>query len=147
MASQTNWLNIIDQNGNSLFSATVPYIGVNVQSIMENAYKQAQSPATPDPFEFTVTYFGNSQNPQFPAYLGYEIESLCHLPSNAQFYWSLLINSTPSASGADTTYPNPGDIVAWQYTAIPAQGLSAHTRAHEIHKQRVARLSAKNREK
>lgn len=143
MASQPISLAIVDNTGGLLFSETVPYTGTNVQAILEDAFKQAQSPTTPDPFEFTVSYYGNSQNPQFPGYLGYEIESLCHLPSNAQFYWALLINGTPSPTGADTTFPNPGSTVAWIYTPASAQASSTHGRAQEVHKHRLTRLSAK----
>ena len=139
-------LQIIDEKGNKLVNASVPFsIGINVQQIMDLAFVAAQSAQLPDPFLYTVEYYGYSQNPQFPVYLGYEIESIGlnstgMKPTNAQFYWSLTVNGQASQTGADSTYPPPGSTVVWTYTPISPAAPNLPLRTKEIHSRRAARF-------
>src|SRR5271155_405096 len=100
-------LRAIDSNNSQLFEYVVPFrIGITARQVLEEAFALNQTSATPDPFVFTLEYFGYSESAPFPGYLGYEIESIAGLANIAgKFYWDLLVNGVPSSSGADTTYP------------------------------------------
>jgi hypothetical protein len=139
----------IDDNGNSIFSYSVPFVmGISVKQVMETAFVFNQlPPPDTDPFLYTAEYYGYSEDPQFPGYLGYEIEGIGNktigiLPTNNQYYWNLSINNQDSKTGAETAYPVPGSTVLWKYVAIPAnpQDLTARTRV--IHSRRAARATA-----
>jgi hypothetical protein len=130
----------IDDKNQELFSYTIPFeIELNVQQVMERAFVIGQTAEKPDPFLYTLEYFGYSESAQFPGYLGYEIESIAQLQSNDQFFWDLLVNDVPSSSGADTTYPSPGATVLWKYTALPAGAHEVPGRVGVVHKRRSAR--------
>ena len=128
----------IDNDSNQLFSYSVPFeFEINVQQLLERAFVLEQTTSNPDPFVYTVEYFGYSEFEGFPGYLGYEIERIQDLSSNDDFFWQLQVNGAVSSTGADTTFPNPGATVTWQYTSTSAPGLHARTKA--IHARRARR--------
>jgi hypothetical protein len=130
----------VDNNGLELFNYEVPFeFEITVKQLMERAFVIGQTSTKPDPFLYTLEYFGYSESVQFPGYLGYEIESIAQFQSNDQFFWSLLINDVPSSAGADTTYPGPGATVLWKYTPVPAAAHEEPSRAGAVHKLRGAR--------
>jgi hypothetical protein len=140
-----------DAKGNSIFSYSVPFtMGISVKQVMESAFVLNQlPPPDADPFLYTAEYYGYSEDPQFPGYLGYEIEGIGNkkigiLPSNNASYWKLSINNQDSKTGAETAYPGPGSTVVWRYVAIPSnpQDLTARTRI--IHSRRAARTAARH---
>lgn len=136
-----------DNNGTSLFRYSVPFeAGMNVRRVMEVAFILNQQPQpNADPFLYALEYYGYSYDPQFPGYLGYEIEGIGNkkiLPNTTQFYWELEIDGRPSSSGADTTYPAPGSSVSWKYSAIPSDPKVLTPRTRVIHSLRKARRSA-----
>ena len=115
---------------NVLFEYVVPFeFGIDAKQLLERAFVLAQAPAKPDPFVYSVEYYGYSQSAQFPGYLGYEIEAIAGLQNGAQYYWDLILDGVSSASGADTTYPSPGGTVVWQYTPVPQQPTSPRSAA------------------
>lgn len=123
-------LRVIDNTGTSLFQYSVPFEPqITAREVLEYAFVIAQTSPTPDPFAFTLKFYGYSESAQFPGYLGYEIESINNLENNAQCYWDLLVDGTTSSSGADTTYPHPGATILWQYTPIPAPQAALSRRA------------------
>lgn len=129
-----------DNNNNTLFQIAVPFeFEINARQLLERAFVNAQTPDNPDPFLYTIEYFGYSESSQFPGYLGYEVESIAGLPNNDSFFWDLMVNGISSQSGADTTFPNPGATVLWQYTSTTPAKLSARTSA--IKNRRRARTS------
>jgi hypothetical protein len=133
-------LRAVDNEGQIRFEYSVPFdFGISVKQLLERAFVLAQTSAKADPFVYTIEYFGYSQSSQFPGYLGYEIESIAELPNNAQFYWDLLLDGVSASSGADTTYPNPGGTVLWQYTAIPAEPSALPPRTATIQSRRSTR--------
>ncbi len=76
-------LQIVDETGKELFNQAVPFEWeLDVKQIMERAFVLAQTTAAPDPFVYTVEYYGYSEAAQFPGYLGYEIESICGKSNN-----------------------------------------------------------------
>jgi hypothetical protein len=133
-----------DNNGQQLFSYEVAFDWeINVEQLLERAFAQQQSAATPDPFTYTVAYYGYSQSADFPGYLGYELESIGSLSSSSDFYWSLSINDQPSPSGIDTTFPNPGSTVTFRYTpSATATSHEAGRRLKEMQPRRAARAQA-----
>lgn len=132
-------LQIIDENGNQTFSQSVPYEWeMDVKQVMERAFVLSQSPATPDPLVYTLQYYGYSETPQFPGYMGYELESIGTKGNNQEFFWQLLINGNPSQLGADLEQPAPGSTVVWQYTPIPSNPQQMVPRSSVLHARRVA---------
>lgn len=140
-------LQAIDENGQKLIDASVPFsLGMDVQQVMEAAFVVAQKTATPDPFLYTVEFYGYSEVAAFPGYLGYEIESIGTKatglkPSNSQFYWKLSLNGIDSNTGADTTFPGPGSIVLWIYTPIPQSPAQLPPRTKVVQDRRAARAA------
>lgn len=135
-------LRIVDETGKELFNQTVPFEWeLDVKQIMERAFVLAQTTTTPDPFLYTVEYYGYSEAAQFPGYLGYEIESICGKSNNRQFYWALLINGVPSSEGADSMQPGPGSTVLWQFSPIPANQQELAPRTRAVHLRRAARVA------
>lgn len=135
---------ITDQN-DILFEYRVPFeFEVSAKRLLERAFVLGQVlDKTPDPFQYTMEYYGYSYNPQLPGYLGYEIESFAKnnvsYPNTDQFYWELIVDGVASSTGADTAYPNPGGSVVWQYQAIAADAQNLSARSKEIHRRRFAR--------
>jgi Domain of unknown function (DUF4430) len=133
-------LRVIDAKGTVLFEYSVPFsFGMTARQVLEQAFVLGQTAAQPDPFVYSLQFFGYSESVQFPGYLGYEIESIGGPTNSSQFFWDLLIDGVPSSSGADTTYPNPGATVTWQYTAVPAPPAAIATRSDVLHSRRAAR--------
>jgi hypothetical protein len=132
-------LSVVNDKGTKLFEYSVPFsLGMTARQVLEQAFVLGQTAAQPDPFVYTLQFFGYSESPQFPGYLGYEIESIGGLTNSSQFFWDLLINGVPSSAGADTTYPNPGATVTWQYTAVPVSPAVIATRSDVLHSRRAA---------
>ncbi len=129
----------VDNQSRQLFEYAVPFsLEVSARQLLEQAFVLGQTASTADPFLFTLEYYGYSESAQYPGYLGYEVESIAGLSNGAQYYWELLVNGVSSASGADTTYPNPGATVTWQYTAIPSAGEQSR-RAARVQKRHAGR--------
>jgi hypothetical protein len=136
-------LQIVDENGQSLINLAVPFcFEIDVKQIMECAFVITQTSTAPDPFLYTLEYYGYSEAPQFPGYLGYEIESICGRPTNKQFYWSLAVNGVLTSTGADTTLPGPGSTVLWKYTPIPANPDELAARTRVVQSRRASRTAA-----
>jgi hypothetical protein len=133
-------LRAVDNQNHQLFEYSVPFtLEVSARQLLENAFVLGQTASSPDPFLFTLEYYGYSQSTQYPGYLGYEVESIAGLSNDAQNYWELLVNGVPSSSGADTTYPNPGSTVTWQYAAIPLSTDQQSRRATLVQNRHKAR--------
>jgi hypothetical protein len=138
-------LRVIDDKGQELFSQSVPFEWeLDVKQIMERAFVLAQTTVMPDPFLYSVEYYGYSEAAQYPGYLGYEIESICGKYNNQQFYWALLINGVLSPEGADSMQPGPGSSVVWQYTPIPTNPRQLAARTRVVHSRRAARRAFDN---
>ncbi|MDC6180107.1 DUF4430 domain-containing protein [Ralstonia solanacearum] len=133
-----------DDNGNQLFSYQVGFaFEIDVQQLLQLAFVQGQSASQPDPFSYTLDYYGYSQSAQYPGYLGYELESINAFDSDANHYWELAVNGQPSSSGIDTTFPNPGATVTFTYQTINTRHLAANSRQKAIQERRAARSGAR----
>lgn len=147
-------LRAVDDKGNVLFEYGVPFaVGRTVKQFMEEAFvlnQEAQPNA--DPFLYILEYYGYSEAPQFPGYLGYEVEgiglkSTGILPSNDQYYWELKINDQPANAGADSLCPGPDSIVVWEYKDISASATRVPARTELIRARRLARHSGRGSRK
>jgi hypothetical protein len=133
-------LRAIDHKGRLLLEQAVVFrIGITAREVLEEGFVLGQTSTDPDPFVYTLQYFGYSESAAYPGYLGYEVESICQYANSPDFFWDLLVNGQPAASGADTTYPNPGSEVTWQYTALQSTSTAGSRRAALIHNRRKAR--------
>ncbi|MHA6908138.1 DUF4430 domain-containing protein [Ralstonia pseudosolanacearum] len=128
-----------DDSNNRLFSYQVGFaFEINVQQLLQLAFVNAQSASQPDPFSYTLEYYGYSQSAQYPGYLGYELESINAFDADANHYWALAVNGQPSPSGIDTTFPNPGATVTLTYQTVTSKSLSANSRQKAIQERRAA---------
>jgi hypothetical protein len=96
-----------------------------VRELIEAAFVQLQSPAAPDPFIFTIDYFGYDYFQSNTGYLGYFIVSIGlkggqTYASSAASYWDLLVNNTPSALGMDSRLVAAGDQVRLEWVHASA---------------------------
>ncbi len=132
-------LRIVDEQGTERFAQSVPFeLELDVREVMERAFVLSQTPQMRDPLVYDLQYFGYSEDPQFPGYLGYEVESIFGKPNNAEFFWELKIDDVPAQEGADSTQPHPGATVLWVYTPA-AQAHQLSRRAKLIHERRLQR--------
>jgi hypothetical protein len=126
---------IQDERGKVIFTKDVPFeFEMNVIQLMERAFVLAQTVKTPDPFQYTLQYYGYSKTPGFPGYLGYEIEQVNGLPpvdAQSDYYWALWIDNQLCLEGAGTIRPDFGSTVSLRYTKIKggAANLPARTSA------------------
>ena len=102
--------------------ASVPWSsGMNVQSVLEQAYGQAG-------YSYQLQYFG---------VYGYELVAVDGVAgqqgSDASLYWAFLVNGQMAQQGIDATYPNDGDAIVFDYVVYnPAA--HAGTRLEAVHK-------------
>lgn len=133
-----------DDDNNQLFSYQVGFeFEINVQQLLQLAFVKGQSAGQPDPFGYTLEYYGYSQSTQYPGYLGYELESINTFDADANHYWELAVNGQPSPSGIDTTFPNPGATVTLTYQTVTTKSLAANSRLKAIQERRAARSGAR----
>jgi hypothetical protein len=88
--------------------------GMNVQQVMEAAYAAEMTSPQKAVVEFTLEYYGPS--------FGYELLTLDSISlqvgadGGTSIFWELLVNGQMTTTGIDSTYPNDGDSIQWNYT-------------------------------
>jgi hypothetical protein len=102
---------------------------LTVRELLEAAFVQLQTSAQPDPFVFTIDYYGYDYFQGDTSYLGYFIVSIGTkggqtYASGANSYWELLVNGTPSDVGMDSRLVKPNDQVRLEWYT-PPQGTAA----------------------
>ncbi len=114
----------VDESNNtptSLFSYVIPFSqGLDVQDYLERAFVFAQTTKDPDPFVFSLRFYGyDLLSVPRTGFLGYEIESLGKgktvLTSSAAAYWELFIDGHAAGLGSDLLCPEPGAQVTWRF--------------------------------
>jgi hypothetical protein len=100
---------------------------LTVRELIEAAFVQLQTAAQPDPFIFTIDYFGFDYFQGDTSYLGYFIVSIGEkggqtYASSAASYWELLVNGTPSDLGMDSRLVKPNDQVRLEWYTPAAEG-------------------------
>lgn len=105
--------------------------GISAQNVLEQAYTQGSS------YSYLLQYFG----PQ----LGYEAMAFDGIAAvqgaDVGFYWQLLLNGTPTPQGIDSTFPNDGDTLAFNYIVYNAE-THAGTRLEAVAKAKAAHRPA-----
>jgi len=116
-------IRFLDEKGKEIFSQIVPFVfEMDVKHLMELAFILSQKTTkNPDPIRYTMQYYGYSEMAGFPGYLGYELETVqvdgfgSYVPDKTH-YWRLSVDGVVMAtSGADTTHPDQGSVVVWQF--------------------------------
>lgn len=132
----------LDLNGASIFKYDAPPgSGVTARELLEASFVGLQRTDLRDPFVFTLEFFGYSTDPQFPGYLGYEVESIGRpggtpLSNSTENYWELLMNGQQATEGADALRPLPGSRVTWQFTSMQSQLAGSSVRAKLVKARR-----------
>lgn len=93
---------------------------LTARQLIEAVFVQFQTDASPDPFKFTIDYFGYDHYQGVTTYLGYFIVSINDLVSDANNYWDLVVNSKPASLGMDSYLVQPGDRVELKWITAPA---------------------------
>lgn len=129
---------IADQRGQLLFSQEVPFQqGITVRGITEQAFILSQTEKTPVPFDYEITFYGESQ--EGSGLLGYDIATMCGRPNHTDnYWWAIFVNQTLSPTGQDNTHPPAGANVEWLYMTNHAQ---PGTQAHEVQSRHRTRRS------
>lgn len=102
---------------------------LTVRELIEAAFIQLQTANQPDPFVFTIDYYGYDYFQGDTSYLGYFIVSIGTkggqtYASSPNSYWELLVNGTPSDVGMDSRLVKPNDQVRLEWYT-PPQGSAA----------------------
>jgi hypothetical protein len=100
---------------------------LTARELVERTFVQLQTDQTPDPFKFTVDYFGYDHYQGVTSYLGYFIVSIDKFVSGPAAYWDLYVNGTPSQVGMDSYLVQPNDNVELKWISVPTttQGVGA----------------------
>lgn len=111
---------------------------LNVRELIEAAFVQLQSPQTPDPFNFTIEYYGYDYYQGNTSYLGYFIESINQYVTNPNNFWDLYVNGSTSSVGMDSYLVQANDQIElkWVTSGAP-EGIGA----------RIQRVKARRRRK
>jgi len=118
---------------------------LTVRELIEAAFVQLQTAAQPDPFVFTIDYYGFDYFQGDTSYLGYFIVSIGikggqTYASNANSYWELLVNNTPSDVGMDSRLVKANDQVRLEwYTPPPttaAKGIGGRVQSVRLRRSR-----------
>jgi hypothetical protein len=92
---------------------------ISARELMEETYVQLQTAAAPDPFDYTLEYYGYSQAGF--GYLGYEIEDIDGNVNGANgSYWVFNVNGTAASVGIDSYMVQPNDAIELQYVNFGA---------------------------
>jgi hypothetical protein len=112
---------------------------MTARELIEAAFVQLQTDQNPDPFKFTIDYFGYDHYQGITSYLGYFIVSINQYVTGANNYWDLYVNGNPSQVGMDSYLVQPNDQVALKWIAVGpgAQGVAAHVQ--RVHTRRQSR--------
>jgi hypothetical protein len=110
---------------------------LTARELIEATFVQLQTDQNPDPFKFTIDYFGYDHYQGVTSYLGYFIVSINQYVTGANNYWDLYVNGNPSQVGMDSYLVQPNDQIElkWIPVAAGAQGAAAHVQ--RVHARRA----------
>jgi hypothetical protein len=114
---------------------------INARELIEETFVQFQSTQVPDPFLYTIDYYGYSQEGY--GYLGYEIESIGSYVNGANDnYWVLYVNGSAASVGIDSYWVRPNDQVELLYQNFGAvANQDATTRLQHVQTRRTSRAA------
>ncbi len=110
---------------------------MTARELIEGAFVQLQTDQNPDPFKFTIDYFGYDHYQGVTSYLGYFIVSIDQYVTGANNYWDLYVNGNPSQVGLDSYLVQPNDQIELRWIAVgpEAQGVAAHVQRVQTRRQ------------
>lgn len=110
---------------------------VTARELIEAAFVQLQTDASPDPFKFTIDYFGYDHFQGVSSYLGYFIVSINQYASGLNNYWDLFVNNNPSPLGMDSYLVQPNDLIElkWMPSTAAAKGVGARIQAVRMRRE------------
>ncbi|SRR5258708_31531560 len=82
---------------------------VTARELVEATFIQLQTDKNPDPFKFTIDYFGYDHYQGVTSYLGYFNVSVNQFVTDANNYWDLYVDGKPSQVGTDSYLVQPND--------------------------------------
>jgi hypothetical protein len=112
---------------------------LTVRELVERMFVQLQTDQTPDPFKFTVDYFGYDHYQGVTSYLGYFIVSINQFVSGPTAYWDLYVNGKPSQVGMDSYLVQPNDNVELKWISVPTSTTGVGARIQHVQSRRVTR--------
>jgi hypothetical protein len=112
---------------------------LTARELVEAAFVQLQTDKNPDPFKFTIDYFGYDHFQGVTSYLGYFIVSIDSYVTNANNYWDLYVNGTASLVGMDSYLVQPNDKIELKWITIAANAPSV---AHQVQRVQARRSSS-----
>jgi hypothetical protein len=110
---------------------------MSVRELIEATFVQLQTAQNPDPFKFTIDYFGYDYYQGVTSYLGYFIVSIGNYISSANTYWDLYVNGQPSQIGMDSRLVQPGDQVLLKWITTPPPPASMAARIQRVKARRA----------
>jgi hypothetical protein len=110
---------------------------MNVRELMEATFVLLQTAQNPDPFKFTLEYYGYDYFQGVTNYLGYFIVSIGTYASTANGYWDLYVNGQASTVGIDTYLVQPNDKIELKWITTPPTPTTMAARMHQAKARRA----------
>ncbi len=112
---------------------------VTARELVEAAFIQLQTDQNPDPFKFTIDYFGYDHYQGVTSYLGYFIVSINQFVIDTNNYWDLYVNGKPSQVGMDSYLVQPNDQIELKWITVSRNMVGVATRVQRVHARRAAK--------
>jgi hypothetical protein len=110
---------------------------ITARELVEATFVQLQTNQNPDPFKFTIDYFGYDHYQGVTSYLGYFIVSIDQFATGPNNYWDLYTNGKPSQVGMDSYLVQPNDQIELKWITIPASGNGVGARVQRVQARRT----------
>lgn len=112
---------------------------ITARELVERTFVQLQTDQTPDPFKFTIDYFGYDHYQGVTSYLGYFIVSVDKYVSGPAAYWDLYVNGKASQVGMDSYLVQPNDDIELKWISIPTDSQGVGGRVQRVQARRSSR--------
>jgi Domain of unknown function (DUF4430) len=110
---------------------------MNVRELIEATFVQLQTAQHPDPFKFTIEYYGYDYYQGILNYLGYFIVSINQYASTPSAYWDLYVNGKSSQIGMDSYLIQPNDQIELKWIITPPVPASMAARIQRVKARRA----------
>jgi hypothetical protein len=114
---------------------------LTVRELVEAVFVQLQTAKNPDPFKFTIDYFGYDHYQGVTSYLGYFIVSINNYVTGANNYWDLYVNGAASLVGMDSYLVQPNDRIELKWITIPANAPGVSHQVQRVQARRGASVT------
>jgi uncharacterized protein DUF4430 len=110
---------------------------LTARELVEAVFVQLQTDQNPDPFKFTISYYGYDHYQGVTSYLGYFIVSINQYVTGATNYWDLYVNGKASMVGMDSYLVQPNDQIELKWITVPASGQGVAARVQRVQARRA----------